>query len=50
IRHRLDVYEKQTQVVVDRYLERGIVRHVDGLGDIDEVTQRVMAALEGDAS
>ncbi|MDN5756065.1 MAG: adenylate kinase, partial [Micrococcaceae bacterium] len=37
IRHRLDVYEKQTQVVVDRYLERGIVRHVDGLGDIDEV-------------
>ncbi|MGO2003929.1 adenylate kinase [Arthrobacter rhombi] len=50
IRHRLDVYEKQTQVVVDRYLERGIVRHVDGLGDIDEVTNRVMSALEGDAS
>ncbi|MGP5607654.1 adenylate kinase [Arthrobacter rhombi] len=50
IRHRLDVYEKQTQVVVDRYLERGIVRHVDGLGDIDEVTHRVMSALEGDAS
>lgn len=50
IRHRLDVYEKQTQVVVDRYLERGIVRHVDGLGEIDEVTNRVMGALEGDAS
>ena len=50
IRHRLDVYEKQTQVVVDRYLERGIVRHVDGLGDIDDVTNRVMTALQGDAS
>ncbi len=50
IRHRLDVYEKQTQIVVDRYLERGIVRHVDGLGEIDEVTNRVMGALEGDAS
>lgn len=50
IRHRLDVYEKQTQVVVDRYLERGIVRHVDGLGDIDEVTQRVLGALEGTAA
>jgi Adenylate kinase and related kinases len=50
IRHRLDVYEKQTQVVVDRYLERGIVRHVDGLGDIDEVTERVLGALEGTAA
>ncbi len=50
IRHRLDVYEKQTQIVVDRYLERGIVRHVDGLGEIDEVTNRVMGALESDAS
>ncbi|GAA1356720.1 adenylate kinase [Arthrobacter rhombi] len=50
IRHRLDVYEKQTQVVVDRYLERGIVRHVDGLGDIDEVTERVLRALEGTAA
>lgn len=49
IRHRLDVYQTQTQVVVDRYLERGIVRHVDGLGDIDEVTERVLAALESTA-
>ncbi|WP_417217208.1 adenylate kinase [Arthrobacter sp.] len=48
IRHRLDVYEKQTQVVVDRYLERGIVRHVDGLGDIDEVTARVLTVLDVD--
>lgn len=50
IRHRLDLYEKQTQVVVDRYLERGIVRHVDGLGDIDEVTERVLGALGGPAA
>lgn len=50
IRHRLDVYEKQTQVVVDRYLERGIVRHVDGLGEIDDVTSRVMDALEGETA
>src|SRR6185312_11857074 len=50
IRHRLDVYEQQTQVVVDRYLERGIVRHVDGLGDIDAVTERVLGALEGTAA
>lgn len=50
IRHRLDVYDQQTQVVVDRYLERGIVRHVDGLGEIDEVTERVLGALQGSAA
>lgn len=46
IRHRLGLYHEQTQVVVDRYLDRGIVRSVDGLGDIDDVTERVMATLE----
>ncbi|MFB0834024.1 adenylate kinase [Arthrobacter halodurans] len=46
IRHRLGLYKEQTQVVVDRYLERGIVRPVDGLGDVDEVTERVLGALE----
>jgi adenylate kinase len=35
---------------VDRYLERGIVRHVDGLGEIDEVTERVLGALQGSAA
>ncbi|MGJ9404146.1 adenylate kinase [Arthrobacter sp. KK5.5] len=46
IRHRLGLYHEQTQVVVDRYLDRGIVKSVDGLGDIDEVTERVMSSLE----
>ncbi|GAA4362085.1 adenylate kinase [Paeniglutamicibacter cryotolerans] len=45
IRHRLALYHEQTQVVVDRYLDRGIVRQVDGLGDIDDVTARVLNAL-----
>lgn len=45
IRHRLDVYDAETAVVVDLYAERGIVREVDGLGTVDEVTERIMAAL-----
>jgi adenylate kinase len=45
IRHRLGLYHDQTEAVVSRYAERGIVTEVDGLGSIDEVTERVMAAL-----
>ena len=46
IRHRLELYKPQTADVVARYEERGIVTRVDGLGDIDEVTERVMQALK----
>ncbi|MCT1803715.1 adenylate kinase [Kocuria carniphila] len=45
IRHRLDVYDQQTAPVVGVYEKRGIVTEVDGLGDIDQVTERIMAAL-----
>ena len=45
IRHRLDVYDEQTAPVVGMYEERGIVVRVDGLGSIDDVTERIMAAL-----
>ena len=46
IRHRLGLYRDQTQAVVSQYHQRGIVTKVDGLGGIDEVTERVMAALK----
>lgn len=45
IRHRLDLYREQTETVVARYAERGILAKVDGLGDMDDVTARVMAAI-----
>lgn len=46
IAHRLDLYAKETQPLVDIYKERGLLVEVDGLGDIDEVTQRILSALE----
>ncbi|MCC9203781.1 adenylate kinase [Arthrobacter sp. zg-Y769] len=46
IRHRLDLYKQQTGDVVARYEDRGIVTRVDGLGGIDDVTERVMEALK----
>jgi adenylate kinase len=46
IRHRLDLYHEQTEAVVSRYLDRGIVAKVDGIGAIDEVSDRIMEALK----
>ncbi|UNK46778.1 adenylate kinase [Arthrobacter sulfonylureivorans] len=46
IRRRLALYHEETAVVVNRYAERGIVATVDGIGDIDEVTERIMNALK----
>lgn len=45
IRHRLDVYDAETAAVVDLYDRRGIVREVDGLGSVDEVSERIMTEL-----
>jgi adenylate kinase len=46
IRHRLDLYHEQTEAVVAKYAERGILTQVDGIGAIDEVTDRVMSAIK----
>jgi adenylate kinase len=46
IRHRLYLYHEQTEAVVAKYAERGILAKVDGIGGIDEVTDRVMGAIE----
>ncbi|MFP5315433.1 MAG: adenylate kinase [Actinomycetes bacterium] len=45
IRHRLDLYSGQTSVVVARYAERGIRTLVDGIGPVDEVTERAMQSI-----
>jgi len=45
IRKRLDVYTEQTAPLVQVYQSRGLVVEVDGLGEIDEVTGRIIAAL-----
>lgn len=45
IRRRLEVYGEQTAPLIDVYDQRGLVVRVDGLGSIDEVTQRLLAAL-----
>lgn len=47
IRHRQEVYTSETAPLLKVYGERGIVLEVDGMGDMDEVTRRIDAALPG---
>jgi adenylate kinase len=45
IRHRLDVYAEQTQPLTDVYDQRGLLRKVDGLGEVEAVTERIRQAI-----
>ena len=45
IRRRLEVYEAETAPLTSVYAGRGLVIMVDGLGAIDEVTDRIVEAL-----
>jgi adenylate kinase len=45
IRHRQEVYTAETAPLLEVYGSRGIVIEVDGMGEVDEVTQRIDAAL-----
>ena len=45
LQHRLRVYEEQTAPVADFYAEKGILRTLDGMQEIDEVTQQIRSAL-----
>jgi adenylate kinase len=46
IRVRLQVYAEQTEPLLEVYRSRGVLVEVDGLGPIDEVSERVFAALD----
>ena len=46
IRRRLEVYEAETAPLTSVYASRGLVIIVDGLGAIDEVTGRIVEALD----
>lgn len=46
IRHRLEVYEKQTAPVIEHYKELGILRTIQGVGDIGQISQRIFEVLD----
>jgi len=47
IRHRQEVYRRETEPLVDIFGERGLLVEVDGLGQVDEVSRRVVDGLAG---
>ncbi len=46
IRRRQEVYAEQTEPLIQVYRDRGILVEVDGMGEVDEVTQRIFEALD----
>ena len=45
IRHRQNLYQEQTKPLVEIYSARGKVIEIDGLGQVAEVTERILNAL-----
>lgn len=45
IRTRLSVYREQTEPLVELYEGRDLIRRIDAMGGIDDVTTRVLEAL-----
>jgi adenylate kinase len=49
IRTRQDEYTEETAPLLDVYRDRGLLVEVDGLGAVDDVSQRLFAALDARA-
>ena len=45
VRKRLDTYEAMTAELLPYYEKRGILKRIDGVGSVDEVTTRILSAL-----
>jgi adenylate kinase len=45
VRHRLEVFQRQTYPLVDYYRRRGILVRIDAVGPVDAITERILAVL-----
>jgi adenylate kinase len=46
VRRRQEVYAEQTEPLIGVYRDRNLLIEVDGMGEVDEVSQRIFAALD----
>ena len=50
IANRLAIYERETAPILDVYRERGAVVAIDGVGSLDEITERIVDNEDGTES
>ncbi|MGH2674657.1 MAG: adenylate kinase [Actinomycetota bacterium] len=46
VRHRLEIYHRDTEPLQKYYWERGLLREVNAVGEVEEITRRAIAALD----
>jgi adenylate kinase len=46
VRNRIETYEKMTADLLPFYEKAGLLERVDGVGDVEAVTRRVLAAID----
>ena len=46
VRHRLEVYHRDTEPLQKFYWERGLLREVDAVGEVEDITHRTVKALD----
>ena len=46
IRSRLDIYSQQTRPVIQYYASQGLLRSIDGVGNIDDIFHRILEKTE----
>jgi adenylate kinase len=50
VRTRFEVYHRQTAPILPYYRDRGILKTVDGMGEMDAVTRQIEAVIAGGAA
>ena len=46
VRHRLEIYHRDTEPLQKYYWDRGLLREVDAVGPVEEITRRAIAVLD----
>ena len=47
IKHRMEVFRKETEPVLEHYKDKGNIISIDGLGQVEEITKRILDAIKG---
>ena len=46
VQNRLQVYKNQTKPLIAHYDKQGLIRHIDGTGQVQDIYRRIMSAIK----